>query len=64
MTLSDLESLRSLRLNDLNNVQVKYTKFEVSIFNSSEFLNFFENSVTKWMIQSVITKQVIEKLRF
>ena len=31
MTLTDLEGLRSLRLNDFNNVQVKCQKLEVSL---------------------------------
>ena len=36
MTFNDLEGQMSFSLNDLDNVKVKYTKFEASILNSFE----------------------------
>ena len=45
MNLNDLESLWSLSQNDLHNVYVKCTKFEVSIFISFKIIE--KNSVTE-----------------
>ena len=49
MTIYYFEGLRTLSQNDLNNVQVKCTNFEVSFFIS--------DWVSEW-----VTKLVIEKL--
>ena len=37
MTINDLEGQRSLSQNDLDNIKVKCTKFEMSTFTSLEF---------------------------
>ena len=39
MTLNDLEGQRSFSQNDLNNMKVKCTKFEVSTFNIFEVID-------------------------